>query len=127
MPTPPFPYNAGDHYWIVGGNESVVFSSNRGDFVPSNDAQYAQWLASFPGRKPTRIDTVENLGDVLSGALVRPVNAAVLDGYQASHAGRLSIQLVAKVLLWCVNQIRAGQGQNALNAQQFKQFLKGMM
>lgn len=120
-------YDPNNHYWFVGGDQSRVFSSNRGDYFPVADATYQAWLAAFPDRVPTNIDTEANLGDVLAGALARPINAAILDSYQDTHARRLTIQVVAKVLLWCVNQIRTMQSQSTFNATQFRAFLKGLM
>lgn len=39
----PKDYNPSNWFWIVGGDESRVYSSAGGDFVPANDAAYVEW------------------------------------------------------------------------------------
>lgn len=52
-----------DHYWIVGGDESRLWSSAACTYVEANDAGYAVWQAG--GRFPTRIASEDELRDVL--------------------------------------------------------------
>ncbi|BBE51145.1 hypothetical protein OYT1_ch1598 [Ferriphaselus amnicola] len=56
-------YNASNHYWIVGGDESRLYSSARAKYVPADDELYKQWLNS--GIPPTRIQSEEDLADVI--------------------------------------------------------------
>ncbi len=51
-------------YWVVGGDETKVWSSRRASFVSASDETYLAWLEA--GGIPTRIDTVDNLADALS-------------------------------------------------------------
>ncbi|CAL8972927.1 hypothetical protein RHODGE_RHODGE_01042 [Rhodoplanes serenus] len=53
-----------DHYWIVAGDETRVWSSARGDYVPTNDAPYTAWREA--GGVATRISTEQDLTDVLA-------------------------------------------------------------
>jgi len=52
-------YNVQNHYWIVGGSTTQIYSSAGADYVPVTDAVYEAWLAS--GGVPTQIDTESNL------------------------------------------------------------------
>ena len=59
-----------DWYWFVGGEEHRVYSTKTGCYVPSNDQAYLAWrdataLASSLVDPTTRIDTEENLAEVL--------------------------------------------------------------
>lgn len=118
-------YNPKDWYWIVGGDASQVYSSKSGDYVPSEDATYRAWVAS--GGVPSRVDSNAELGEILAPHNVRPVNAAVLDGYTNLQSSRLATDVVAKVLFWAVNEIRVLKGQQPVTAPQFRAFLKGLM
>lgn len=51
-----------DHYWIIGGDETRVFSSKRAAFVPANDPEYLAWLA----RGPVSVSRVANAAVVLA-------------------------------------------------------------
>lgn len=118
-------YNPRDWYWIVGGDETKVYSSARGDFFPVADSAYRAWLAA--GALPSRVDTAATLGEVLAPYNLRPTHAATLNGYTDSQASKLTLEVVAKVLFWAVNEIRALKGQQPVTAPQFKAFLKGLM
>lgn len=78
-------FNVKDWYWIVGGDgphkkhaeaaftgdESRVYSSVKLAYVPSDDSEYGAWRSQMGSRlgmsdPTTRIDTEENLADVLS-------------------------------------------------------------
>lgn len=57
------PYVATAWYWIVGGDESQVYSSAKPGFVSATDVGYAEWLES--GGQTTRIVSLDELHDVL--------------------------------------------------------------
>jgi hypothetical protein len=59
-------YNVANWYWIVGGDETQVYASARAATVPTTDATYQACLAA--GVMPTRIDSMDNLKDVLRAA-----------------------------------------------------------
>lgn len=54
-----------DFYWIVGGDESQVYSSARNAMVPIDDPEYGRWLKRR-GYRPTRIHSFGELRDVLA-------------------------------------------------------------
>lgn len=56
------PYNAADWYWVVGGDQTKVWSSARARFVDSADETYAAWAAHS---QPTQISSIADLEDVL--------------------------------------------------------------
>ena len=118
-------YDPENWYWIVGGDETKVFSSKSGNFVAASDAAYLSWRGA--GGIPTRILNTAELGEVLAPFNIRPAHAAVLDGYTEAQASKLTLEVVAKVLFWSVNEIRVLKGQQPVTANQFKTFLKGLM
>jgi hypothetical protein len=120
-------YNPANWYWFVGGNEAQAFSSATGNYVPADDATFAAWKAD--GTKPTRIASEAELGEVLADARVRPADEAstVVDAYKDRHSREVSLQLVAKWMLWQTNETRALKGQAPISAAQFRNFLKGLM
>lgn len=64
-------YNPHNHYWIVGGDQTQAFSSASNSFVATGeDGTYIAWKAA--GNRPTAIDTLDNLKDVLTYADVPP-------------------------------------------------------
>lgn len=63
-----FGYDATNWYWVVGSNESQVWSSKRLTYVPADDADYQTWKDA--GYLATRIDTAENLWGVMSDQVV---------------------------------------------------------
>jgi hypothetical protein len=63
-------YNPVDWYWIVNGDETQVYSSARSAKVAAVDATYQSWIEA--GGTPTRIDTMDNLIEVLRAANVPP-------------------------------------------------------
>ena len=52
-------------YWIVGDDESQVWTSRRAKFVSLTDEEYVAWLDA--GGEPTKIDTIDSLGETLFG------------------------------------------------------------
>lgn len=118
-------YDPANHYWFVSGDETKVFSSALGDYVPVDDARYEAWVTD--GGLTTRIASEENLGKVLADARVRPQKAEVLDAFKGSHADKMVIQVDAKILLWLVNEMRGLKGQQPINGQQLRDFFKERM
>mgnify|MGYP003404462322 FL=1 len=112
-------------YWIVGGDETKVFSSASGNYVQPSATAYVEWQAD--GTTPTRIASDAELGEVLAPYSLRPVAAAVLDSYQDNQARKLTIEVVAKVLFNLANEVRALKGQPALTAAQLRNYVKGLM
>jgi hypothetical protein len=119
-------YNPKDWYWRVAGSTTQVYSSAAGNYVPVNDATYIAWLADTT-HATTDIASEAELGEVLAEYAMRPAAAAVLDTYKETQATRLTIQVVAKILLWLVNEVRTLKGQAPITAQQFKSFVKGQL
>lgn len=118
-------YNPGDWYWFVNGDESRVFASKAGDYVPVANEAYQAWLAA--GGVTTRIGSEAELGEVLDPHSLRPNNAGVLDGYKESQARRLTIEIVSKVLFNHENRLRALEGKQAVTPAQMRNFIKGLM
>ena len=52
-------YNASNHYWIVGGSTTQVYSSASASYVAVADATYVAWLAA--GNLPTKISANDML------------------------------------------------------------------
>ena len=121
----PLPYNPKDWYWFVAGDNSSVYSSKTGNFVSLTEPAYLAWSAL--GGVPTNIVSAAELGEVLAPYNARPAVASILDGYTETQASKLTLEVVAKVLFWSVNEIRVLKGQQPVTAKQFKTFLKGLM
>lgn len=118
-------YEPTNWYWIVNGSTTQVYSSAAGDYVPVANATYVAWLEA--GGVATRIANEAELGEVLAQYQLRPIPANVLYGYQDTHARKLTIEVVAKVLFNLANEVRALKGQPALTAAQFRNYVKGLM
>lgn len=116
------PYN---WYWIVGGDESKLYSSKTGDYVLPTSEDYLAWTST--GGVPTRIASEAELGEVLDPYSLRPENANILDSYKDSQAKRLTVALVAKVAFNHENRLRALEGKNQITPAQFKNALKALM
>jgi len=119
------PYDPRNWYWIVAGDATKAYSSVAGDYVPAADATYQAWLAD--GNAPSRIASEDELGEVLDPYALRPVAAGVLDKYLEKQAGRLTLEIAAKVLLSHENRLRALEGKQALNASGFKTAIKALL
>jgi hypothetical protein len=118
-------YNPHNWYWIVGADETKFYSSAAGDYVQSSSPAYVAWSAD--GTTPTRIGSEADLGEVLAPYSLRPAAANVLDGYQDTQSRKLTLEVVAKVLFNLANEIRALKGQQPLTANQFRNYVKGLM
>lgn len=83
-------YNVKNWFWIVGDAVDQVYSSAAAGFVAVDDAAYASWLAA--GHVPTRIDSAENLRDVLAqhypAARMAVGGAGASGGCRARQNGR---------------------------------------
>jgi hypothetical protein len=119
------PFDARNWYWRVAGSDTQVFSSASGDFVLVNNPTYTAWVNA--GGVATKIASAAELGEVLASYSLRPQDANVLDGYANTQATNLPVPVVAKILLWCVNEIRTLKGQGTLSAAQFKAFIKSQV
>ena len=120
-------FDPSNWYWFVGGDENRVFSSAAGDYVPLTDPAYLAWRAAHPLHIAPKISSEAEMGTLLADVRVRPANAAVLDAFRDAHAGKVVIEVPAKLLLWMVNEIRKLKGQPALGAAAFRTFVKGQM
>lgn len=121
----PSDYEPSNWYWAVNGSTTQVFSSASGNFVPVADTAYQAWQAK--DNQPTKIASEAELGEVLADVRIRPAAANVLDGFKERHAQKLTIEVVAKILLFLVNEVRALKGQQPVTAAQFKAFVKDQM
>lgn len=57
-------FNLNHWFWFVGQDESQVFSSAVGAFIPVDDSNFIEWLSS--GNLPTHISDNQELADVLT-------------------------------------------------------------
>lgn len=55
-----------DWYWVVAKDASQLWSSARGQYIPADDATYANWVKT--GGIPTYIASEDELRDVLMSA-----------------------------------------------------------
>lgn len=121
-------YNAFNWYWSVNGDATRVYSSAIGNYVPINNATYVTW--SEDGTKPTRIDNETNIGGVLAAYhpnIIRPIPAAILDGYQETQSNDLFTRKLMKLLFNFHNRIRVLEGQSPHTAVQARAFVKNLM
>lgn len=117
-------YDPANWYWIVAGNQALVFSSASGNYTTATDPTFLAWASD--GTVPTNIDTEANLGAVLTGGAPRPVNANVLDGYTTTLAGTVD-RVIFQVLFNHENRIRTLAGQAQITVQQFRTGLKALL
>lgn len=118
-------YEPKDWYWFVGGDKTKVFSSLGGNYVLVNNAAYLNWVTS--GGVATNIDTEANLGVVLAQYDLKPVPAAVLDGYQGEQVGNKIPKGVFKILFNYENRVRVLEGKPPITQVQFIAALKGVV
>lgn len=118
-------YNPADWYWFVGGDETKVYSSSAGRFVQLGNAAYRAWLAA--GNSPTRIVSSDELAEVLANVKVRPNDVDMLDRYQNAHAGKLTLEIVAKLLFAIVNDRRIDKGEEPFTPAEFRGWIKERM
>ncbi len=122
---PPPPINLSNHYWIVGGSVTQVYSSNAVVFVPIADATYQAWLAA--GHKATPIAVEQDLWDLLTAANIPiPAGKATSDAQKESMFS--DIPQAVKVWAFAIeNRVRVLEGQPTRTAAQFKTYVKGLM
>ena len=121
----PDKYEPSNWYWTVANDDTKAYSSAAGDYVQPSNAAFVAWVNR--GNFPTRIASEAELGEVLAQYQLRPAAANVLDGYQDAHSRKLTIEIVAKILLWLVNEVRTLKGQPTVTAAQFRTFVKSLM
>jgi hypothetical protein len=89
-----FNYMPSDHYWRVGEN---VWSSKRGQWVETDDATLAEWIAR--GGVVTAVATAQDVRDALANAGLGPLGPDyvphVVDMWQARAALRDAGKLTA--------------------------------
>ncbi len=122
---PDLNYNPSNHYWIVAGSTTQVYASARVIYVFVADATYMAWLAA--GHVVSKIDTEQNLADVLASyGLPTP------PGTSPSNAqkDKWFADVPQAVRVWAFdieNRYRVSQGTAALTANQFKNYVKGLL
>jgi len=125
------PFNPRDWYWQIEGETERVYSTLSGDFISTSEQQYTDWLARVGNEAggPTPVRDEATLGDTLARFNLRPPDTATdaIEAYKESHANKLTMEIVAKILFWLVNEVRTLKGQNPVTAQQFKAFIKDRM
>jgi len=62
-------YDPSNWYWVVGGDEKKLWSSFAAKFVGKSDGAYLLWLNVYGA--PSRIGTLEELGDVLGSQFLQ--------------------------------------------------------
>lgn len=119
-------YDLNNWYWIVGGDQTKVYSSALGDYVPAADAEYTAWLAD--NTAPTSIDNEANLGAVISDVgAPKPAAPNVLAAWRDGQASNHITTAVFKILFNHENRLRALEGKAAITAAQFLAALKQLM
>lgn len=122
---PVLPYNPFDWYWIVAGDTSQIYSSRAVSYIPPSDPTYQVWLAG--GNQPAKIPNQQELIDVLVTYEVPvPAGAVASDTLKESIFDK--IPRVIKVWSFDVdNRVRVLEGQPARTANQFKNYVKGLI
>ena len=118
-------YNPNNHYWVVAGSASEVYSSAVNDYVPIADATYVAWLAK--GNIATRIASEAELGDVLAQYDIEPTPVAMKEAFKDKLADKIPTRLLLEVLFIHENRIRDLEGNPAISKAQFKNALKNML
>lgn len=118
-------FRASNWYWIVAGSTSQVYTSSANSFVASTNAVYQTWIAA--NNKATRIDTLQNLADVLvqAGLPFPPGVTASSDELKSS----LFDNIPRAVQVWAFavdNRVRALEGSSARTPAQFKAYVIGL-
>jgi hypothetical protein len=110
----PLPTTPGNHYWIVAGDETQVYSSARRTFVPVADGIYQAWLAAsgLPTRTVSQAELWDTLATQFPGGLpvgnttlrdrLRTQAQAFIDG--ASEKAELALRAVVLLELDEINR-----------------------
>lgn len=121
-------YDPKNWYWLVGVDQTKVYSSQAGDYVPLTDPTFQAW--SVDGTLPAKIDTEASLGALLSPYypdVARPVAANVLAGYQQDQSDDIFRHKLIKLLFALLNRIQVLEGKSALTLVQARAYVKGLM
>jgi hypothetical protein len=125
------PYRITDHYWIVAGSTTQVFSSKAKAYVLVTDAVYLAWVAR--GYSPTKIATEAGLWDVLAEQAPEclPDTPAATEARRTRLISRLDAleigRVVATALFNHENRIRALEKKQPITKAQFIAALKEML
>ncbi len=118
-------YNPAKWYWVVAGSTTQVYSSAAGNYVLVADATYQTWLTK--GGVPTKIDTEQNLADVLVQA-GQPLPPATTPSNAQKDKWFADVPKAVQVWAFDIeNRFRVSQGTAALTANQFKNYVKGLL
>jgi len=106
-------FNPKNHYWIVAGSTTQVYSSASGDYVPVADSTYQAWLAK--GNVPDRVESEATLGAYLVRYELRPVAPGVLQGYDDAIVKELETMKILRAFsLVMLDEINILRQQHAL-------------
>jgi len=108
-----FTDNPSDWYFTIANDQTQVYSTARGIFVPVADTAFVAW--SSGGNVPTNLDSINGLGIALSNFLLRPTDATALDAYTGVQADKVITHLLFKIVFNHENRVRAIERQLALN------------
>ena len=117
--------NPNDWYFAIGGDQTQVFHSGRGVFVPAADAAFIAWMSV--GKTATALPSVSDLGSVLAQFLVRPIDVSVLDAYTSVQATDIAGQIVFKISFNLLKRVAVLEGKTAPTAAQALAFAKTIM
>lgn len=127
-----YPNNTGDWYFFVDGNQTQVFHTGRGIFVPVADAAYIAWLGQ-PDHETTGV-SLASLGVALAQFSIRPTEPTVLDSYTGVQAAGILKHAAFKIVFNHENRLRAIERALSLNgspanltAGQASAVVKGLM
>lgn len=121
-------YDPTKWFWRVGGDQTKVYSSALGDYVPSTDATFQAWTAD--GSAPSNIDTEANLGGVLAPyypTTTRPAPAGILDAYQQNQADDVFQHKLVKFMFMLLNRVQVLEGKQPFTVAQARAYVKGLM
>lgn len=121
------PFDDTNWYWFVDGDETRVYSSVTGDYVPVGDPTVVSWMAD--GTVPSS-GTTENLGKYLANTgnpFLRPNNADVLQAYQVAAVINVAQHHELKILFNHENRIRALESRPPITTAQFRAAVKSLL
>ncbi len=125
MPNLSPPYTPTNWYWIIADSTTQVYSSVAVAYVPTSDPTYLAWVAS--GHKASRLPAQQDLFDYLT-----TLGIAIPGGETTSDTlkdGMFS-QIPRAVQVWAFavdNRVRVLEGQAPRTANQFKNYVKGLL
>lgn len=113
-----------DWYFVVGADQSQVYYTASGSFVPVTNATYVAWKKN---NTPFLVDSIASLAAILAPNLIRPIDVSVLDAYQDYLASDLSSKIVYKVIFNLLKRVAVLEGKPAPTAAQAVAFSKSLM